>query len=77
MGTQMNKEDKRRLRNLKKNIKKLGHQKQRHKTKQLLNQDPTNDHLHEDNTDYGKLASDTLNGLDKDKTRKTDWHQST
>lgn len=72
----MNQEDKRRLRTLKKNIKKLGTQKQRRKTKQLLEQDPEVEELHEDDTDYGKLASTTLNGLDKDKTRNTDWHQT-
>lgn len=72
----MNQEDKKRLRTLKKKIKKLGTQKERHKTKQLLNTDPQNEDLHEDAHDYGKLTSNTLNGLDKDKTRNTEYHQS-
>jgi len=72
----MNQEDKKRLRTLKKKIKKLGTQKERHKTKQLLNTDPQNEDLHENTHDYGKLASNTLNGLDKDKTRNTEYHQS-
>jgi hypothetical protein len=70
----MNNDDKKQLRRHKKKVKQLGNQTARSRTKKLLREDPTSDELQEP-TNYGKLASTGLNGLDKDKTRNTDYHQ--
>lgn len=67
-------EEKAKLRKLKRKIKQQGNQRTRHRTKQLLNHDPDSPELNEQ-PNYQKLTSETLNGLDKDKTRKTDYHQ--
>ena len=71
----MNKhDDKKQLRRHKKKVKQLGNQTARSRTKKLLREDPTSDELQEP-TNYGKLTSTGLNGLDIDKTRKTEYHQ--
>ena len=67
-------DDKKQLRRLKKKVKQLGNQKARHDAKKLLRDDPTNEQLQEQ-TQHGKRTSQGLNGLDKDKTRNTDYHQ--
>jgi hypothetical protein len=60
--------DKRQTRKLKREIKQAGNKKRRQKLKRDLHDNPQEAHLAE--PDFGKLNSDTLNGLDNDATRK-------
>ena len=60
--------DKRQTRKLKREIKQAGNKKRRQKLKRDLRDNPQEAHLTE--ADFGKLNSDTLNGLDNDATRK-------
>ncbi|HWY88192.1 MAG TPA: hypothetical protein VNX28_15850 [Gemmataceae bacterium] len=58
-------------RNLKRSIKKAGNKKRRTKLKKLLHE-----HLQEahwDEYDYGRYSSTWLNGMDKDRTRRSTW----
>jgi len=64
----MHDQEKRQLRKLKRDIKKLGSKHRRRKLKDDLRDNPADAHLAEE--DVGKLASETLNGMDKDSTRR-------
>jgi hypothetical protein len=56
-------------RNLKRTIKKAGNKKRRKKLKKLLEEPPQDAHL--DDFDYGRYSSNWLNGMDKDRTRRS------
>jgi hypothetical protein len=60
--------EKRQLRKLKRDIKQAGNKKRRQKLKRDLRDNPHEAHWSEPTV--GKLASETLNGLDQDATRK-------
>jgi hypothetical protein len=60
--------EKRQLRKLKRDVKQAGNKKRRQKLKRDLRDNPHEAHLTEPSV--GKLSSETLNGLDKDATRK-------
>jgi len=58
-------------RNLKRTIKKTGNKKRRNKLKKLLNEHPQE--AHRDEFDFGRHSSTWLNGMDKDRTRRSTW----
>jgi len=62
--------DKRRMRQLKRDVKKAGNRKLRnHLKRQLVDNPEEAAHAAED-FDYGNHSSETLNGMDQDNTRK-------
>jgi len=61
-------QEKRRLRQLKRDIKKAGNRKRRQFLKRNLRDDPEG--AAEADFDYGRASSTGLNGLDKDSTRR-------
>ena len=61
-------QEKRQVRKLKREIKQAGNRKRRAKLKRDLRDNPQEAHLTEPSV--GKASSETLNGLDKDATRK-------
>lgn len=62
--------DKRQMRKLKREVKKAGNKKRRGRLKRDLRDNPGEAHWSEES--FGKLRSDTLNGLDQDATRGRD-----
>ena len=60
--------DKRKLRELKRVLKKRGTKHRRQELKKTLADDPES--AHETGEDLGRYRSDTLNGLDRDSTRR-------
>ena len=60
--------DKKQLRKLKRTVKQAGNKKRRGKLKRELRDNPEEAHWSEPSV--GKASSETLNGLDKDATRK-------
>lgn len=62
--------DKRQMRKLKRNVKKTGNKKRRRQLKDDLRDNPVEAHWTEPTV--GNLSSETLNGLDKDATRRRD-----
>jgi hypothetical protein len=60
--------DKRKLRELKRVLKKKGTRHRRRELKKTLADDP--EAAHETGEDLGRCRSDTLNGLDRDATRR-------
>ena len=64
----MNRDDKRPLRKLKRNIKQAGNKKRRQQLKRDLQENPEEAHLSEPTV--GKASSAALNGLDEDATRR-------
>lgn len=62
-------QDKRRQRKLKRDVKKAGNRKLRNHLKRQLAESPE-DAAHVDDFDYGANSSSTLNGMDKDATRR-------
>lgn len=60
--------DKKQLRKLKRDIKKQGGKHRRRKLKEDLRDNPDEAHLSE--ADFGRLSSETLNGMDQDPTRR-------
>jgi hypothetical protein len=63
-------QDKRQTRKLKREIKKAGNKKRRTKLKRDLRDNPEEAHWSEPTV--GRQTSESLNGLDKDATRKKD-----
>lgn len=61
-------DDKRRHRELKRDVKKAGNRKRRRHLDRELNRDPVN--AHEAGFDFGRDSSAGLNGNDKDATRR-------
>lgn len=61
-------DDKRRQREMKREIKKAGNRKMRRHLDRDLARDP--EHAHEAEFDYGQSSSAGLNGMDHDSTRK-------
>ena len=61
-------QEKRQVRKLKREIKQAGNRKRRAKLNRDLRDNPQEAHLTEPSV--GKASSETLNGLDKDSTRK-------
>jgi hypothetical protein len=61
-------DDKRLLRKLKKDVKRRGTKRLRQALKQDLTANP--EEAHRSEIDYGHLSSETLNGQDRDATRK-------
>lgn len=61
-------DDKRRQRELKREIKKAGNRKRRRHLDRELARDP--EHAHEAEFQFGRDSSEGLNGLDNDATRK-------
>jgi hypothetical protein len=61
---------KRQLRKLKRDIKRAGGKRRRHQLKRDLAHHPEEAHLHEDDHDFGRATSATLNGVDQDATRR-------
>ena len=61
-------QDKRQQRKLKREVKQAGNKKRRGKLKRELRDNPEEAHWSEPSV--GKASSETLNGLDKDATRK-------
>jgi len=66
----MNHDDKRRLRQLKRNIKKAGNKRRRQHFKRALTDHPEDAHL--DEADFGRHSSASFNGMDQDATRRTE-----
>jgi hypothetical protein len=66
---------KRQLRKLKREIKRAGGKRRRQRLKRDLADNPEEAHLSE--TDFGRARSDTLNGLDKDATRRREPDETT
>ena len=64
----MNHDDKRRLRQLKRDVKKAGNRKRRQHLKRTLRADPEG--AAEAEFDYGRDSSAGLNGNDQDATRR-------
>ena len=60
--------DKKQLRNLQRTVKQEGNKKRRGKLQRELRDNPEEAHWSEPSV--GKASSETLNGLDKDATRK-------
>jgi hypothetical protein len=60
---------KRELRKLKVKIKKAGNKRRRQHLKRELADDPAEAH-HDDDFDYGRTSSSSLNGMDQDSTRR-------
>ncbi len=63
-------QDKRRQRQLKREVKKAGNRKLRNHLKRQLAESPEDAAHHADDFDYGANSSETLNGMDQDATRK-------
>jgi hypothetical protein len=63
-------DDKRRHRQMKRDIKKAGTRSSRRQLKRQLDEDPA--HAHEGEVDYGRNSSAPLNGNDRDATRSRD-----
>jgi hypothetical protein len=61
-------DEKRQLRETKREIKRAGHKKVRARAKHLLESAPEEAHLAEDN--FGRYTTAHLNGMDHDATRK-------
>jgi hypothetical protein len=61
---------KRQLRKLKRDIKRAGGKRRRQQLKRDLIGKPDEAHLSGDIVDFGRATSSTLNGLDKDATRR-------
>ena len=61
-------DDKRKLRQLKREIKRAGSKRRRQALKQDLERNP--EEAAHSNFDFGRLSSETLNGLDHDATRR-------
>jgi hypothetical protein len=64
----MNREDKRQLRKLKRDLKQAGNKRRRQFLKRELAENPEEAPFSE--FDYGHTSSQTLNGLDQDATRR-------
>lgn len=62
--------DKRRLRKLKREVKRIGGKRRRRQLKRDLAENPE-DAPHSE-ADFGRSSSETLNGLDQDSTRRRD-----
>lgn len=62
--------DKKQLRKMKKDIKKLGGKRARRKLKEDLRENPAE--AHETEVDFGRLSSKPWNKLDNDATRRRD-----
>jgi hypothetical protein len=58
-------------RSLKRAVKKAGTKRRRKKLKELLNEHP--EEAHWDEVDYGIKSTSWLNGMDKDRTRRSTW----
>lgn len=63
-------DDKRELRQLKRTIKRAGNKRRRQALKKDLERNPE-EAAHSEH-DFGRLSSETLNGLDHDTTRRQD-----
>ena len=63
-------DEKRRHRQMKRDIKKAGTRSTRRQLKRQLSEDPT--HAHEGEVEYGRNSSASLNGNDSDGTRRRD-----
>ena len=63
-------DDKRRLRQLKRDIKRAGNKRRRQALKKDLERNP--EEAAHSEFDYGRLSSETLNGLDEATRRKED-----
>jgi hypothetical protein len=63
-------QEKKRLRQLKRQVKKAGNRKRRQQLKRSLRDDPEG--AAEVETDFGGNSSATLNGMDQDATRRRD-----
>jgi hypothetical protein len=61
-------EDKRRLRKLKRDIKRAGNKRRRQLLKRQLTENP--EETPHTEFDFGRTSSETLNGLDRDSTRR-------
>lgn len=61
-------DDKRKFRQLKREIKRAGSKRRRHALKKDLERNP--EEAAHTNFDFGRLSSETLNGLDNDATRR-------
>jgi len=64
----MQQPDKRQLRKLKRDIKRLGTKRSRRQLKRGLQEHP--EEAHHDTPDFGRLSSETMNRLDQDATRR-------
>jgi hypothetical protein len=62
--------DKRQMRKLKRSVKKAGNKKRRRQLKDDLRENP--DEAHWTEPEVGNLSSQSLNGLDRDATRRRD-----
>jgi hypothetical protein len=62
-------QEKREIRQLKREVKRAGNKHQRRNLKRSLTEDPEEAHRAE--VDYGRYRSDAYNGLDRDATRRT------
>lgn len=63
-------DDKRRHRQLKRDVKKAGNRKRRRHLDRDLARDP--EHAHESEFDFGRHSSEVFNGNDQDATRQRD-----
>jgi hypothetical protein len=63
-------DDKRKLRQLKRDIKRAGNKRRRQALKKDLERNP--EEAAHSEFDFGRLRSETLNGLDDDSTRRKD-----
>ena len=61
-------DEKRQLRETKRELKRAGHKKVRAKARHMLETSPEDAHLAEDN--YGRYSTAHLNGMDRDATRR-------
>ena len=66
----MRHDDKRRLRQLKRDVKKAGNKRRRRHLKRALTDHP--DEAHFDEVDFGRHSSAGFNGMDQDGTRRKD-----
>ncbi len=66
-------EDKRFLRQLKREVKRQGTKRVRRRLKQDLRDNPGEAHTSE--IHFGRFSSQTLNGLDQDATRRRKYHE--
>jgi hypothetical protein len=64
------KDDKRRQRQMKRDIKKAGNRTRRRQFKRALDENPAEAHFEEGT--FGRNSSEPLNGLDRDATRQRD-----
>jgi hypothetical protein len=63
-------DDKRRQRQMKRDVKKAGNRTRRQQLKRQLNENPEEAHFAEPT--FGRNSSEPLNGIDQDATRKRD-----